>query len=612
MVAIVAGNGLGLLNTSLNTVGAAGVHGQSLIGNESYHAIINVANGNLILQTKDAQLAGRGADLSALRTYNSLGLPTDGDEDGWRWGYEQTVRFQGPGTPLQPGPGATVVRTEGDGHDSNYAWDATRAAYISSDGGGPNDELRYDGATTEWVWTDGATRTVERYSDSIDPSSIGRLIRRTDTSNNSVTLAYDSGRLTLIQDTASGQELRLTYDLFNGFTRPQRVEARPLIDDATGHPTGTLGDALLLVDYDYDDHGRLTTVTRHLTPTSGASNGDGFITNYDYDGSSIRIAGVTQSDGTYLSFTYDDAGRVSSVRNHGGAPDTQLAFAYRPQDNSTAITDGDGQVWTYRHDGITSRLSEVLMPPLGQTAPSTVFRYDADGNLIGIRDPNNNAVTYDYDDGGNRRLERDAMGNTTTRTFNTLNQVLTETRYRVADPDGVGPQSPSDPATTRYVYDANSRLRFLVSAEGRVTENRYGDPNAGYGLLTQTLFYLGQLYPISGLGPTQQLTETELRDWVAGLPDKTQVQLTDYSYDLRGNISQQTVYATVSADGAGVLDDHAGVAEYVYDAYGQLQQQIDVRGTARDQRNVVTSFAYDGITRVVESRGANGIDCLRR
>ena len=67
-----------------------------------------------------------------------------------------------------------------------------------------------------------------------------------------------------------------------------------------------------------------------------------------------------------------------------------------------------------------------------------------------------------------------------------------------------------DPVTTRYVYDANARLRFLVSAEGRVTENRYGSPTAGYGLLTQTLLYVGQLYDVTGLGPAQQLTEAEL------------------------------------------------------------------------------------------------------
>ena len=115
-------------------------------------------SGNLVLQMQDEQLAGRGLDLYALRTYNSLGALNDGDGDGWRWGYEQTVRFQGPGTPAQPQAGATVIRTDGDGHETTYTWNAARAAYIGTEGGGAHDELRYDGASGEWVWTDGSTR----------------------------------------------------------------------------------------------------------------------------------------------------------------------------------------------------------------------------------------------------------------------------------------------------------------------------------------------------------------------------------------------------------------------------------------------------------------------
>ena len=193
MVAIVAGNGLGLLNTSLNILGGAGVLGQSVLGQGSSRAFVNAVSGNLVLQMQDEQLAGRGLDLYALRTYNSLGTLNDGDGDGWRWGYEQTVRFQGPGTPAQPQAGATVIRTDGDGHETTYTWNAARAAYIGTEGSGAHDELRYDSAPGEWVWTDGSTRVTERYSNSTSSSMTGRLIRRTDTSNNSIVLMYDGG-----------------------------------------------------------------------------------------------------------------------------------------------------------------------------------------------------------------------------------------------------------------------------------------------------------------------------------------------------------------------------------------------------------------------------------
>src|SRR5262249_58662995 len=105
--------------------------------------------------------------------------------------------------------------------------------------------------------------------------------------------------VTVIQDSASQQELRLVYGLFNGFTRPQRLEARALIDDASGRATATLGGALRQVEYGYDNSGRLTTVTADLTPADGSIvDGAVFITIYTYDGTTTRIASVTQSDGT--------------------------------------------------------------------------------------------------------------------------------------------------------------------------------------------------------------------------------------------------------------------------------------------------------------------------
>src|SRR4030095_8181579 len=269
MVAIVAGNGLGLLNTSLNILGGAGVLGQSVLGQGNSRAFVNAVSGNVVLLRKDEQFAGRGLDLYAVRTYHSLGTLQDGEGDGWRWGYEQTVLFQGQGTPAQPQAGATVIRTTGDGHETTYTWNAARAVYIGTEGSGAHDELRYDSVPGEWVWIDGSTRVLERASNSTSSSMKGRLIRRADTSNNSIVLMYDGERLTLIQDTASQQELRLKYGLFNGVTRLQHLVMRALIEDASGRATATLGSALRQVEYSYDSLGRLTTITTDLTPADG-------------------------------------------------------------------------------------------------------------------------------------------------------------------------------------------------------------------------------------------------------------------------------------------------------------------------------------------------------
>ena len=272
---------------------------------------------------------------------------------------------------------------------------------------------------SEWVWTDGSTRVTERYSNSTSPSMTGRLIRRTDTSNNSIALMYDAGgRLTLIQDAGSRQALQLRYGLFNGLTRLQRLETRALVEDASGRATATLGSALRQVEYGYDSLGRLITVTTDLTPDDGSiADGVVFVTNYAYDQATARIAGVTQSDGTSVFFTYDAAGRVSAVKDHSDATTAQVTFSYDAATNSSAIIDGNGQTWTYRYDATTLQLTEASTPAVDGAVLSTKFQYDASGNLLSITDARNNTVTYGYDTNGNRTLERDASGNTVTRTF---------------------------------------------------------------------------------------------------------------------------------------------------------------------------------------------------
>jgi YD repeat-containing protein len=409
MVEVVAGMGLGLHGTSRDTIGPAGVLGQSVLGQGNGHAFVNAVNGNLVLRGRDAELAGRGTDLFATRTYNSQAADGDASAASWRWGYVQEVRFEGPGTPGQPAAGAIVVRTHADGHETRHEWDPGRSVFVAAEGSRARDELRYDADASGWVWTDGSTRLVERYANSTAPEMAGRLLRATDTHDSSIVLGYDDYRLTLIRDEGSRQELRLAYDEFGGLLQPSRIEFRALVEDGNGDPTGTLGDPVRVIDYGYDSQGRLTEIARRLAPSDGGSPpGPTFLTSYGYDATSDRIADLTHSDGTGLSFRYDAAGRVSAVGDPGGAAGHQLDLAYGPVDGTTTVADGEGMVWTLRHDTVTGQLLENLTPLVEGTSLSTDFRYDAAGNLVEVRDARGNAVAYEYDELGNRVLERDA------------------------------------------------------------------------------------------------------------------------------------------------------------------------------------------------------------
>ena len=180
MVAIVAGNGLGLFNTSLNTLGGGGVFGQGGLGQAGGQGFVNASNGNLILQFSDEQLSGLGLDLFHLRTYNAQGSVSDGDADGWRWDGERRLVLSG----TRNATGSTVTRTTGDGHQTIYSWNGSR--YVSSEGDGAHDSLEVGTflllLPTEWIWTDGSSRAEERYD-----LSTGRLKSYTNASGERLT-----------------------------------------------------------------------------------------------------------------------------------------------------------------------------------------------------------------------------------------------------------------------------------------------------------------------------------------------------------------------------------------------------------------------------------------
>ncbi len=601
MVAVVAGNGLGLFNTSATVLGGSGILGQGTLG-QSGRSYVNAVTGNLVLQSGDEMLSGRGSDLLQLRTYNSRGAldgGSDADSDGWRWDGERTVQFSG--TAGERNVSGTLVRTLGDGHSTSYVWNATTATYVSTEGDGAHDSAKFDDAAKQWVWTDGSTRLQERYDDSVS-NAVARLKSQKDVTGNVISFTYDSGnRLQTITDTSSGQQMVLVYS--GTPAKLARIDTYELKVNTT---TGKLLDPPVVntapvkqVEYSYDN-GRLGTVKTILNP--GAATPIYFFTTYGYGSStSSLVSSVTQGDSTTTSFrvdfTYDSSNRILTVTDANG----KQKFSYGSTSTDIAISDAadkNTQTWTYTYDATSKQLTQVASPAptAGAARLVTKFQYDASGNLIQVTDARGFAVVYQYDAKGNRTLERDAKGDTLSRTFDANNQVLTETHYRTPDPDGAGAGVAGDPVVTRYAYDLNTRLRFAISAEGRVTENRYGSD----GLLLASIHYTTDRYSAAAFG------ESDLAAWAGAITDKSHQQLTEYTYDFRGNLSKRVDFANVdTASGAGTLDAAATVTEFVYDGHGELVHTIAVRGAARDQRTQ-TSIVFDGLGREISRTDGSG------
>ena len=133
MVAVIAGNGLGLLGTSLQQLGL-GLNGQPGLGQSGASQYVNVATGNLILQGQDERLVEQRFLAGVLRTYNSLGSTGDlGSAGGWLLGLDRKL---GPVTGTLNTAGSTITRTGSDGEEETFTYDVTRGLYVGTNKSG--------------------------------------------------------------------------------------------------------------------------------------------------------------------------------------------------------------------------------------------------------------------------------------------------------------------------------------------------------------------------------------------------------------------------------------------------------------------------------------------
>ena len=553
MVAIVSGAGLGLFDTSANQLNGAGALGTGTLGQAGGKGYVNVASGNLILQFNDETLSGSGADIRHLRTYNSLGTVGDGDNDRWRWLGEKRVTLSG----TLNAAGSRVTRTTGDGHAAVFNWDAGRNAYVSAEGGGADDTIVRSGS--EWIWTEGSSKMAERYN-----ASTGWIKNSRDLSGNGFNYTFSGNLLTRITDVHSAQTLELKYSN----NRLVRVETRP----------STTGAVTQQVHYAYDSSGRLTRVTTDLSLNNSISDGNTYVTNYTYDGSSTRVKSISQSDGTSVNYTYiNNSGRykVHTVTDQTGV----TTFTYSA--GQTQVRNGEGETTTYYFDN-QDRLTRVNAHTVGGKTQSVQYAYDSKDNVIRVTDGKGEVITYTYDSRSNLTRQVNAAGNVIERTYSN-DRLVTETR-------SVG----SDAHTTRFAYDSKGRLRYTISAEGHVSENRY----TTLGQLAASIRYTESKYAVSGLSKTATLSESQLNGWLGNV-NRENSEASKYEYNHRGQLVRQYDYGTVGSNGAGVLNANTTQTEYVYSAYGELLQTIAVTGNSRTTNTTLESRTYDGMGRVL-------------
>src|ERR1051325_988247 len=356
MTSIITGNDLGLTNNPVTPRGTPSLGRPS----QSDQVYVNSATGNLVIQAKDDYLATIGPDLSLIRTYNSLGLLSDDNQDNWRLSVHEKV-YGLTGTVNVSG--STIKKTFGDGADIPYPYDPGRSLYVSNAGDGAHDTLSF--SANQWTWTDGTPNVQEIYNSS------GQLISVKDSDNNTNTYGYTGALLTSITD-ASGQTTTFTYSGNN----------------LTQVSVSSSGQTQTLTRYSYNNN-RVSKVTVDLPPSDNSiTDGKVYTTTYTYvDATSKRVASITESDGSTISFTYDAQGRVATYTDGEGKVTT---LAYTPATQNVPATANLIPTLPTSY----TVLGSLTTPTIGwgtaatlqsnSTVTSPQVGYDQNGNAIAI------------------------------------------------------------------------------------------------------------------------------------------------------------------------------------------------------------------------------------
>jgi RHS repeat-associated protein len=509
---------------------------------------------------------------------------------------------------------------DGHGITTRYLYDSAGRPSGIVHGVGTADELTvtrdFSGGSKLLTEEDRLGRVVDYGYDGSD-----NLTKVTDDMSNVWTYGYDGrGNLTSILD-PSGRTTKRVYDLADHLTglRYPSGATESFTYDAAGNLTARVDADGGRTTVTVDARGRPTKVATPGGSVYGlvlnrdgsrATTSDGRgVSSYDYDDRG-RLESITMPDGASVTFTWDGASRLVSRTVRVGAVSRRTSFAYEGG-RLDSVTDPEGGVTTYVYNaggslaevlhanGVTStyeydgmgRLESVIhrdaadVPLLG----STVTRVG--GEVVREDDVGGATTTYDHDLGG-RLVSAERVGAGAYHdvfTYDGAGNVTAATR------DGV-------PETWRY--DADGRLiargaaTYTWDATGRLTGRDDGEVSAftwdGARMDTASVGAsdVELVYDVDGL-------------LVARIEDGTEVR---YLWDPTGDVPRLLAAYTAG----GVLLQH-----YVHDAFGPIQvheggvvstvlrdRAESVRGLTDEGGDLSDTYVYDAYGQPVSHAGA--------
>ena len=280
---------------------------------------------------------------------------------------------------------------------------------------------------------------------------------------------------------------------------------------------------------------------------------------------SVILKGTTTTEDRSASYQYWPTGLVKKVTEPDG---TFTSFEYDNAHRLTAIVDSSGNRIEYMLDAAGNRIAENTKGSGGALKRTLSRVYNTLGQLATQADAQANPTDFTYDAVGNSKTVTDALGHVTSNDYDPLNRL----KRTLQDVGGIE-------AETKFEYDANHNLTKVTDPKGldtTYTYNGFGDlvqlSSPDTGVTTYTYDSAGNRASQTdarGITTTYQYDALNRLTQV-GYP--TSSLNVSYTYDVTQPVCQAG--ETFSVGRLTLMVDGSGSTQYCHDRFGQLVRKV--------------------------------------
>jgi len=402
---------------------------------------------------------------------------------------------------------------------------------------------------------------------------------------------------------------------------------------------------------DADAYGNNNSVSYGSSGPLTTTNSGGRVLRFSYRSGLLSDIRSTASSGQHVAYTYSGNQRneVATLARGVGTTDVVTStFGYTSASELGTITTGAGRIWTIGYD-LYRRVASITSPTSGTIpAYTTQFTYTPGQTQVveGYGSPAPVTTTYTLDGQGEATAVQDALGHTSTASYDQDHDIVTSTdalsnttaySYTYVGPNqsvGLLTQRVDPPTAayttgsslqssiTTYKYNANNDLTEVDAPAGGIT--LYGYDGARHAVITTTQLLQsnpgggGACPQIALRTTTPQMRSNTLRTNSSCVSNqwRASVNLLDQYGEITGTVDGRGVDVGGNITPTVTLDPvHAPLVmrHYAYDPQGDLVSvstpplTTALGGVLRANQPVTTTYGYDidgDLTAITSINGA--------